>query len=85
MGTPLPLIWSSVKTQTAVRDPLAVEMYNHMIFQQKLEYVHINPLHARWNLADRPENYYCSSARFYETGIDDFGFLTHYMDRFLIT
>ncbi len=64
------------------RDPLAVEMYNRMIFQQKLEYVHLNPLHARWNLADRPENYYWSSARFYETGIDDFGFLTHYMDRF---
>jgi putative transposase len=62
-------------------------MYDRFIFQQKLEraafrYLHMNPLHARWNLADRPENYYWSPARFYETGIDDFGFLTHYMNRF---
>ena len=64
------------------RDPLAIEMYDRFILQQKLAYLHMNPLHERWNLADRPENYYWSSARFYETGIDDFGFLTHYLDRF---
>lgn len=34
------------------------------------------------NLADRPENYFWSSAKFYETGQDDFNFLAHYMDRF---
>ena len=30
----------------------------------------------RWNLAEKPELYPWSSARFYETGIHDFGFLT---------
>ena len=47
---------------------------------QKLNF-HMNPLNARWNLADRPENYKWSSAKFYEGGLDDFGFLTHFMDR----
>jgi hypothetical protein len=45
-------------------------------------YMHNNPLHERWNLADRPENYRWSSAAYYESGTDEFGFLTHYMDRF---
>jgi putative transposase len=49
--------------------------------EQKLNYIHNNPLNARWNLAKRPEDYYWSSARFYEMGRDDFGFLTHYEDR----
>ena len=64
------------------RDPLAIKIFSREIMRQKLEYIHLNPLHERWNLADRPENYYWSSAKFYETGIDDFGFLTHFMERF---
>ncbi|MBX9853783.1 MAG: hypothetical protein K2X86_18720 [Cytophagaceae bacterium] len=50
--------------------------------EQKLDYIHLNPLGERWNLARHPEDYYWSSARFYETEHDDFGFLTHYMHRF---
>ncbi len=34
----------------------------------------------RVRLANRPENYYWSSANYYECGIDDFGFLTHYTE-----
>ena len=64
------------------RDPLAIKIFSREMMMQKLEYIHLNPLHERWNLADRPENYYWSSAKFYETGIDDFGFLTHFMERF---
>jgi putative transposase len=64
------------------RDALAVLMDSRRKVEQKLDYLHRNPLHERWNLADRPENYRWSSARFYETGEDEFGFLTHYMDRF---
>jgi putative transposase len=64
------------------RDPLAIEMFSKQVFEQKLDYIHLNPLHERWNLADRSENYYWSSAKFYELGIGDFGFLTHYMDRY---
>jgi len=32
----------------------------------------------RRNLADSMEEYKYSSARFYETGVDEWGFLTHY-------
>ncbi|MEA5402410.1 hypothetical protein VB776_05765 [Arcicella sp. DC2W] len=64
------------------RDPLAVLMNTRVKVQQKIEYIHLNPLQEKWNLTDRPENYRWSSAKFYETGEDEFGILTHYMDRF---
>ncbi|MDI9880078.1 transposase [Flectobacillus longus] len=70
------------KHQFWQRDPLAIEMYNRTIFQQKLEYIHSNPLQEKWSLANKPEDYYWSSALYYETGIDHFGLLTHYHDRF---
>jgi hypothetical protein len=50
--------------------------------EQKLNYLHYNQLHERRNLAEKPELYPWSSAMFYETWQDDFGFLTHYMERF---
>lgn len=64
------------------RDPLAVLMDDRNKVEQKLEYIHLNPLQEKWNLVEKPEDYAWSSARFYETGKDDFGFLTHYLDRF---
>ena len=64
------------------RDPLAVCMRSKETFEQKLDYTHFNPLQEHWNLASRPEDYKWSSARFYETGIDEFGFLTDYRERF---
>jgi len=50
--------------------------------EQKLEYIHLNPLQEHWSLVDRPEYYKWSSAMFYEKGIDEFGFLTHYGEKF---
>ena len=64
------------------RDPLAVALTSKDMVLQKLEYVHNNPLNERWNLSDRPENYKWSSSKFYETEIDEFGFLTHISERF---
>ncbi len=64
------------------RDPLAVLMDSKDKVEQKLEYIHLNPLQEKWNLVEFPEDYRWSSARFYETGEDEFGILTHYMDRF---
>ena len=64
------------------RDALAVLMDNQPKVSQKIDYIHNNPLQERWTLANRPEDYAWSSARFYETGVDAFGFLTHYQDRF---
>jgi len=63
------------------RDPLAIVMDSQKKLEQKLDYIHYNPLQEHWNLAAMPENYYWSSAKFYEEGIDDFKFLTHYKDR----
>jgi hypothetical protein len=57
------------------RNPLSFDLYTHDTFMQKLEYIHWNPVKAR--LCSLPEEYYYSSARFYHTGIDDFGMLTH--------
>ncbi len=64
------------------RDPLAILMDNCPKVEQKIDYVHNNPIQEHWNLAVRPEEYRWSSARFYEEGVSEFGFLTHYKDRF---
>ncbi|MEM9300405.1 MAG: transposase [Bacteroidota bacterium] len=64
------------------RDALAIHMYDTDILEQKLEYIHLNPLQDHWNLVEYPEDYRWSSARFYEDGTDEFGILTHYKDRF---
>lgn len=56
------------------RDPLAVLMDNRQKVEQKIDYIHNNPLHERWNLAQRPEAYRWSSAKFYEKGEDEYGF-----------
>jgi putative transposase len=58
------------------RDSLSIELRTHAVFMQKLEYIHYNPVKA--GLCINPEDYYYSSARFYATGIDDFGMLMHY-------
>jgi putative transposase len=46
------------------------------VFIQKLNYIHQNPVRA--GLCSHAEEYKYSSAKFYETGIDNGGFLTHF-------
>ncbi len=62
------------------RNPLSVYCYSVAMTEQKLDYIHCNPVQEKWNLAPLPELYYFSSARFYVENKDDFGFLTHYLD-----
>ncbi len=64
------------------RDALAVKMDSRVKLEQKLEYIHLNPLQEKWSLVERPEEYKWSSAEYYERGIDDFGIVTHYRERF---
>jgi putative transposase len=64
------------------RDPLATLLYSNEIAEQKLNYIHSNPIQEHWSLAARPEDYKYSSARFYETGKKDWPFLIHYKERF---
>jgi putative transposase len=58
------------------RDSLGFELISPAVFEQKLNYIHYNPVKA--GLCINPEDYYYSSARFYNDGIDNFGMLTHY-------
>jgi len=62
------------------RDPLAIPISSKEILIQKLDYIHNNPLREKWKLADTPENYRWSSARFYSGKSDEFGILTHFAD-----
>ena len=64
------------------RDPLAVRIFSRDMASQKLTYMHNNPLQEHWQLASLPEEYSFSSAAFYENENDEFGILTHYIDRF---
>jgi putative transposase len=64
------------------RDALAVKIISKQMLLQKLEYIHLNPLSERWNLAKSPEGYIWSSAKYYEKGIDEHGFVKHFADRF---
>ena len=68
------------KYQFWERNALSVDLYNHLSFMQKLNYIHYNPVHERWKLSMVPEGYHYSSALFYETGVDNWGFLKHYAD-----
>ena len=58
------------------REPLGIELISPAVFEQKLDYMHYNPVRA--GMCISPEYYYYSSARFYYDGIDSFGMLTHY-------
>ena len=66
------------KFQVWERNSLSIDIYSERVLIQKLNYVHTNPVHLKWKLADLPENYQYSSARFYETGVDEFSMLTHF-------
>ena len=46
----------------------AKNVFSPEFLKQKLEYVHSNPVQPQWQLADSPEAYPWSSARFYLTG-----------------
>ncbi|MBU0696202.1 MAG: transposase [Bacteroidetes bacterium] len=64
------------------RDSLAILMDSKEKVFQKIDYVHNNPLQEKWNLAETPESYKWSSAKFYEIGKDDFNFLTNIAEIF---
>jgi REP element-mobilizing transposase RayT len=60
------------------RNPLSIDLWTPDVFMQKLDYIHNNPLQEKWKLAEYPEDYKYSSARFYMTGDDEFDLVTHY-------
>ena len=66
------------KYQFWERNPLSVEIWSEKVLLQKLKYMHENPVRA--GICHYPEQYKYSSASFYHTGIDNWGFLTHIRD-----
>jgi putative transposase len=62
------------------RNALPIRLYDRKILEQKLDYIHLNPLQAHWSLVSDPNDYYYSSCSFYEQEDDCFSWLTHYMD-----
>ena len=66
------------KYQIWERNPLSIDIWSREVLWQKLRYMHQNPVRA--GVCQWAEQYYWSSALFYHTGIDNFGWLTHLMD-----
>lgn len=60
------------------RRALSIELRTYKVYLQKLNYIHLNPVKA--GFCKLPEDYKYSSALFYETAVDNWGFLTHHRD-----
>ena len=58
------------------RNALSVDLFAPKVFNQKIDYIHAKRVKA--GLCLQPEDYYFSSAKFYNTGVDDFKMLTNY-------
>lgn len=63
------------------RDPLAILITEKKMAEEKLDYMHYNPLQPHWQLCKETSDYGFSSAKYYETGEDEFSILTHLMDK----
>ncbi|MEK7325150.1 MAG: transposase [Chloroflexota bacterium] len=46
----------------------AKDVFSPQFMKQKMEYIHNNPLQPHWRLAEKPEDYAWSSARYYLLG-----------------
>ena len=68
------------KYQVWKRNSMSIDLVHEWFFKQKFDYLHENPCQPHWQLAELPEEYKYSSARFYEDGVDEFGFLTHHSE-----
>jgi len=60
------------------RRALSIELRTDKVYRQKLNYIHWNPVKA--GICKLPEKYKYSSALLYETGVDNWGFLSHHRD-----
>jgi REP element-mobilizing transposase RayT len=60
------------------RRPYIATMNYRLVTEQKLDYIHHNPV--RKNICNFPEEYKWSSAGFYFNGNNELNLLTHYME-----
>ena len=59
-----------------------LHLVNKKVVEQKLEYIHTNPLQEHWNLASKPEDWIHSSAPFYECARQSMVVVTDYREYF---
>ncbi|OJJ17707.1 transposase [marine bacterium AO1-C] len=64
------------------KDSLTKFLPSRKVIEQKLDYIHNNPVQKKWMLADSPIEYEYSSCGFYEIDNPNFKFLSHYMEFF---
>jgi REP element-mobilizing transposase RayT len=64
------------------RDALGIRIFTKKVALQKLNYIHQNPLRGKWNLSKDDISYPFSSAEYYATGHDRFGFLHNIFNYF---
>ncbi len=57
----------------------ARECFTEKMLEQKLDYIHHNPVKGKWSLADDFTDYKHSSAAFYELAVDN-DYITHYKE-----
>jgi putative transposase len=62
------------------RNSLTKVLTSRQMVEQKLTYIHNNPVQGKWLLATSPMEYAYSSVRFYEEGDKALDFLTHYLE-----
>ena len=68
------------KYQFWQRNSLSIELRGREMIEQKLDYIHNNPVQGKWMLTDSPAGYRYSSYSFYELEKSDWLFLYHYME-----
>ena len=61
-------------------DDLAIRSMK--VLENKLQYIHYNPMQEHWNLVSSPELYSYSSAGFYEHGLQNDLEVIHYKEFF---
>jgi putative transposase len=68
------------KLQVWKRNSMSIDLHNEKFLLQKLNYIHNNPCHPRWDLAAHPCDYLYSSTKFYYNRENSFDILKHYAD-----
>ena len=68
------------KYQFWQRNALTTYLYSRETVEQKLGYIHHNPMQGKWMLCDTLDGYGYSSYRFYEFGENTKGIMSHYME-----
>jgi len=64
------------------RDSLAVHLYSSPVANQKMNYIHLNPISKHWKFVDDPCDYAYSTASFYGRGRKDFSFVKDLQNEF---